>query len=510
MAGLVDQYGVPVSATDAAARRTTGGMRRARLFNSTTGLGGRGDKSVGADFMPVAMQRQDAERIYQMSWTCARLVDIVVDDMFAAGRRWTGDDEGANKAMEEAEAELNVWTVLPDSIKAGRIFGTGCMLVFLEVGEDENPLDPMEIPEGGIANLVSVDRWSMSVQNWQTDRRIKGYGSPYQYRWSGRIFGSPSPFEGGGEPAVPDPATTAANVLINRDRMFRFDGVRSPLTEGWTSGPWQREWGVSIITRALDDIMRDAEMAHAAGHLVNEASVWVQKIQNFRETLARGQVEKGDISPEELAMEVNELRSIYRTLFIDAQDDAERRDVSWGGLIDVLNGQVDRLAAIGGIPITRFRGTSATGLSATGEGDARDWRITVEALRAKSIDPILDRRLDKMLARHAGLAEPPEWEWNELGDMTAKEEAEVTKLRAEAGTLVLQAGAIDEEELRERLSQDEWWGAFGEFTPSVSTELEIENARQAAEKHETDLEIAKNPPPPPPAAGGGAQPKGGG
>ena len=99
---ILNQYGRPMSATDAGpvdSARGPSAPRRARLTNRTTGLGGRGDKSLGAEFTAVCLDRHAAERLYQMSWTSKRLVRTIVDDMFAAGRRWTGEDESANKAM---------------------------------------------------------------------------------------------------------------------------------------------------------------------------------------------------------------------------------------------------------------------------------------------------------------------------------------------------------------------------------------------------------------------------
>ena len=501
---ILDQYGLPLTATDAGVPLVTGGRtRQPRIVNRSTGLGTGLDKGVGAEFQAIALDREQAERLYQMSWTCGKLVDTVVDDMFAAGRRWTGADEGANKAMEKAENDLGLWLALPDAIKAGRIFGTGAMLLFTSTAGEDTPLAPEDIKEGMLANLVSVDRWSLSVQNWQTDMRMPGYGQPYQYIWNGRTFGfpaSPSGMEGG---STRPPY--AQNVILNKDRMFRFDGVRSPLTEGWTSGPWHREWGISVLTRAIDDVMRDVSMVAAAGHLVNEASVWVQKIPDFREALARGMEEKGEASVEQIAEATNSLRSIYRTVFIDVEGEATRVDVTWGGLAEVLHKQTERIAAIEGIPITRFLGTSATGMSATGEGDARDWRITVEATRARTVDPILTHRLDVMLARHAGITgDPPEWEWNTLGDMTDGEYSELTHKRTEATLLAYQAGLVDEDEARERLSQDEWWGELGPYTMPLSMEMEAE----AAERDRQDksaLETAKLAAA---AAGGGNAPPG--
>ena len=64
------------------------------------------------------------ETLYRMSWAARKMVRIVVDDMFVRGRRWTGQDEGAIKAMEKAERELKAMPRLADAMIAGRLFGS--------------------------------------------------------------------------------------------------------------------------------------------------------------------------------------------------------------------------------------------------------------------------------------------------------------------------------------------------------------------------------------------------
>ena len=480
---LLDQFGRPLTAHDAGPTAVPT-QRLPRLVNPRTGMGGAADRQLGTDFAAVRLTPEAAQRIFQMSWVAHRLVTCIVDDMFAAGRSWTGDDEGANQAMEEAEADLRLWERLPAAMIIARIFGTGILLVCTDKDEFDKPLKPADVREGSLTNLVAIDRWSLGLHTWHQDLTKPRYGEPYQYRWNRRAHGLPGPKD-----SVDQRQTS--QVVINTDRCFRFDGIKPPMTDGWRSGPWEREWGVSILTRALDDLLRDAEMAHGMGQLVTEASIWVHKVEGYREALARGVTEKGDVSVEDLAAAINEKRSIYRSLFIDAQDEAGREDVTWAGLPDVTQAQLQRICAIEGIPITRFLGTSATGLSATGDGDARDWRITVEAFRRKHLDPILTRRLDVMIARHAGLSEPPKWEWNKLGEMTEAEKAEVTSKLSKAVVEVLGAGAIDEEEARERLSKDDFWGPFGEFTPSLETELEISNQMAAQEREKEKLQQSK-------------------
>ena len=89
-------------------------------------MGGATDKDIGGAFLAFRMAREEAEQLYAMSWAAAKMVDIPIDDMFWRGRRFTGDDQSAIDAFQEAEHELGLMTALPNAMKAGQIFGTGC------------------------------------------------------------------------------------------------------------------------------------------------------------------------------------------------------------------------------------------------------------------------------------------------------------------------------------------------------------------------------------------------
>ena len=446
---LVNQYGREFSAVeDAGAGRTSRGPR---LANVKTGMGTELDKGLGSVFVPRRMERTEAEGLYQMSWTGAKMIDVPVDDLFVRGRRWTGDDAGAIEAMEAAEKELLAMTWLGNSMKAGRIFGSALLIICTDDGKFEEPLKPEDVKEGSVVNLWVVDRWSASVQNWQTDPTKPRYARPHQYRVSGRIFGSPD-----GEIILANTSTTSQNVLVHHDRLIRFDGTRSPLTEGWTSGPWEREWGVSMFTRVIDEILRDVTMHAGVGHLMDEASIWVDKVQGFRE-MVRGRTPPGMPTIEEIATEASLMRSLYRTKFMDKADDSERVAVSFAGIAELMNQQSQRLAAAGDIPMTRFMGMSPGGMNATGESDRDNYGVMVAANQKNRLEPALDR-LDPILAAHAGLAEPPEYEWIPLFELSEGDQAEVTKVRTETTLKALLEDAVDVDEARERLSQDPWWG----------------------------------------------------
>ena len=486
---LLNQYGNPyIYATDAGPSRGRGTVspRHPRLVNNVTGMGGATDKDIGSAFYAYRMAREEAEQLYAMSWAAAKMVDIPIDDMFWRGRRFTGDDQGAIDAFQEAEHELGLMTALPNAMKAGQIFGTGLMVLCpLEPsgdGDMDKPFTPDNVKEGGLANLWVVDRWACSVQNWQTSPFLPRYGEVYQYRVNARIFGSPDPLMTG-PPGVSSLSASGSHI-VNRDHAFRFDGMRSPLTEGWTSGPWEREWGVSLFTKAIDAIARHASAHANAGQLLNEASIWVQKVQGFKQGI-RGRPIPGEATIDELAVEQSMLRSNYRTQFMDAEDEAERIAVAFAGIPDLLDKFQEILAVIAGVPMTRWNEQSPAGMNATGKSDANNWALTVAAMQTRRLDPVL-KRLDPFIARHAGLREAPEYEWIPLTDVTEKEQAEIDKLNTETLNLGLTGGWTDEDEVRERASQIELWGEL-----AANWEPPVDEMEQAQQEMDADLNAAR-------------------
>ena len=284
---------------------------------------------------------------------------------------------------------------------------------------------------------------------------------------------------------------------------------RSPLTEGWTTGPWEREWGISELTKALDAIAREAATNAGVGHLVQEASVWVQKVMNFKESI-RCRPAPDEPTAEEMAVEANLLKSIYRIMFIDAEDDAERVNMTWAGLPDIMDKQWQLLAAIADTPMTRFLSQSPAGMNATGSSDADNYAIRVAAMQKRLLDPVL-RKLDIMVARHAGLNEPPEYEWVPLTDLSEKDRAETAKLQGETLNLAYTDGVIDEDEYRERLSQNEFWGELGSWAgPNQMQELEFGREDQKAEEqaHRMKAMASSNGNGGPPKNGNGGRPNG--
>ena len=407
--------------------------------NPWTGAGGQAAKSEGGFFTPTRLHsRALLETLYVQSWAARKFIDIPVDDMLIRWRIFSDDDEDGVRAMADAESRHRVRSRLARAMKSGRLHGSACMVIATMDAPLLDPLDLDRLRPGDLSNLIVFDRYDASVAGYDLDPFSPSYGEPTGYRFTSR--GGPI-------------------LEVDASRVLRFDGIEPLSLTGWQA--YDQDWGVSEIVPVMLSILQDAGIAGGVAHLAAEASVPVIKLQDFKLALAGERTETG-LSPSELGEEINLHRSIYRTMFMDVEDEYERVSVAFAGLADLMDRFARRLAAAADIPATRFWGQSPVGMNATGESDMRNYAVRVAALQeARLRSPLAV--LDEVLARDAGLAEPLPYEFASLLDLSDAEKAETAKVRAEAVNTAIQAGLIDENEGRAALSGDPVFGELDEL-----------------------------------------------
>ena len=171
-------------------------------------------------------------------------------------------------------------------------------------------------------------------------------------------------------------------------------------------------------------------------------------------------------------------------MFADTADQIERINVSTlAGVAELLNVYAGRLAAIAGIPATRFLGRSPVGMNATGESDSENYALMVRAIQERDLTAPL-RKLDTVVAANAGIlqdGEPPPYEWISLMDVSEQDRATVARTYAEASAIAYDRGAMDENEVRERLSQVEFFGELEPIDEAVLEERRNPNPQEEVE-----------------------------
>lgn len=482
--GLVlDASGQPWSGGNSIAYRhanpTYGGAR-----NPLSGMGGALDKGDATYFYPTRLYtRRQIYPMYVESWAAKKIVDIPVDDMFIKGRRHKAEDESVMETLYELEGEFATEEHMALAMKAARLFGTGLVLFVTGDRKLEERLELDRIKEGDLKAVHHYDRFHCTVEEVNTDLSDPNCGKPERYK------------------ITPTNGDIDAFV-VHHTRVLRFDGV-PPVSQSWDS-TYDEWWGVSVLIQCIQEIIHDVGIAGGLAHLAQEAAIPVLKLQDVGDLMA-AKPAPGEKTLEEYAIEVDRFKSLFRTYIIGAEDDFKRDSVSLMGFADALNAQGLRMAASAGISSTRFMSRSPVGMNATGEGDAVNDAKLVLAMQEKMLDRPM-RWVDKLYARHAGLPDPPEFEWVPLVDLSDEQKAVVSHKKAEAISLVVQAGVISEDEGREKLDGDDLFGELGEAPP------ELKQAREL--QLEADTHIPPDPVPKAPAAGatgpGKGKPAGGG
>ena len=431
-------------------------------INTKSGAGTDSDKAIWGYYQPnIGVTRQILETVYTESWVAKKIIDIPVDDALSRWRSWdVDDDEGVVERMQEAETDLMLRQRVARAMKSARLYGTGMILIVTKSAPLEEPLDYDALREGDLSNLLVLSRYDAEVSSRIIDIYDPDFGRPETYRLTYRGLD---------------------HLSVHASRVLRFEGIE-PIT-GMTWEQYDQDWGVSELQPLLTLIVQEAELISGVATLATEASLPVMKLAQLREALA-GQADPDRAAPEEVLRSNLAMKSIYRTLVVDSEDEFERVAVSFAGLPELMDRYARRLAAAADIPATRFWAQSPIGLNATGDSDAGNYALAVEAMQRRMISPVLDK-LDRVIAAHAGIAEPPEYRWLSLLEMSEAERSANAKTKIEMVVAAVQGGLIDEYEGRAILTGDEVIGDL-EDDPDWLAEQEEEMALEPLQMQPLD------------------------
>ena len=336
--------------------------------NPVTGAGGLSDRGEHGFFTPTRIySKWGLESLYVEPWAARKFLDIPVDDMLIRWRRFLDElDEAAAQAMREAEERHRVQDKLAQVIKAGRLYGSAFLVMATMEAPLNEPLAVERVRPGDLKNLLVFDRYDTSIVARDPDPFSPTYGEPLSYSFTGR--GSPT-------------------LVVHASRVLRFDGLRPLSVTGWQA----LRPGLGRLGGGAGDSKRPAgRWYRQRRHPLDgrgQRSGWSRCTTSKRPwPKAASRRSPTMWGPDTMGEEINRSRSIYRTLFLDSEDEFERVAVTFAGLSELMDQFARRLAAAD-IPATRFWGQSPVGLNATGESDMRNYALRVAAMQKAKLRP---------------------------------------------------------------------------------------------------------------------------
>ncbi len=164
-------------------------------------------------------------------------------------------------------------------------------------------------------------------------------------------------------------------------------------------------------------------------------------------------------------------------------DKIEQQDTSLNDLDAVIMTQYQIVAAAANVPATKLLGTTPKGFNSTGDYETDSYHEELESVQTNDLEPFVDRHMvclirSEILPRFAVKPFDVECTWEPLATLSAKELADVNKVKAETDKALKDAGAIDGTDIRNRVSGDELSGHNG--IPSLTDEDPIDADPQTA------------------------------
>lgn len=444
-------------------------------YNALTGLGGSRDKSTAAEFCPpVHLGQTTLENLYAGDDLARRIVDAYVIDAMREGVVIAGDEDG--DVSEEAES-LDAWALFQDAGIWGRLHGGGFLLLGVEDGLQDKPLNLETMREGSLKWIMDLDRWSVTPNGFYKDPTQENYGEPETYRVSvpGTLDGK---FQG---------------RVVHESRLIRFGGINTSRRRRASNNTYDDSALVPVY-----DVLRDTNTVWRSGvFAAQDMTQGVFKVKNLVQMIANGQRD-----PLLQRMEiVDQSRSVARSVVVDAdmEDFTTVEGKGLGSFPGVATLTWQRLAAAACMPVTVLMGVSPAGMNATGESDIRLWYDHVAAWREDSLLPQAIR-LVEVLARSAGV-DPSELvvSFPALWQMSDQEEATYRKTIAETDAIYIDKSVVLPEEVAvSRWGGDEYSAEMDGMDPELRETLAALELEKLEEKASTP-----DPPPPPSPFGGG-------
>lgn len=331
-------------------------------------------------------------------------------------------------AIKRHDKRLQINEQLQEFAYFGRVFGVRHLMADIQSDDPEyyeKPFNPDGITPGSYRGLTQIDPYWISPVLVSSDAD----------RPESRHFYDPTYW-------------TIQGRRIHRSHLIIFKGPQvADLLK-----PTYRYGGVSVTQQIY-------ERVYSAERTANEAPMLAQ---TKRMTVLKTDVKKAmaDQTAFDAAMTWwrNKMDN-YGANVIGMDDEISQMDTSLADLDATIMTQYQLVASVAGVPVTKLIGTVPKGFNATGEYDESSYHESLESLQTNKLTAVLDRHYLCLMRSNIApkfKVPPPNISvvWNPLDTVTAKEQAEVNLINAQAGAQLVTSGAIDGMDERARITAD--------------------------------------------------------
>ncbi|MCA6941337.1 DUF1073 domain-containing protein [Pectobacterium polaris] len=412
------------------------------LANMMTGMGTERDRRTFNRFMFNMLQDfAELEAAYIDNWIARDIIDIPVDDSTREWREFASDDA---TAIREAEKLYNVQSVTQDAFKWAGVYGGAGVLMITDQPFNK-PLKVKKIKQGSLKRLLVLDRMFINGQAFNvTNPLAENYMLPDYFVVNG------------------------GSQQIHYSHFVKAPGAPLPMRLRMINGGWDD----SRLRRCLEDVKDAVSAKSGVAALIQEANIDVINRENLANDLAAGDMD--DVIAQRYNI-FGMMKSLYRLALLDNNEKFERKQISFGGLGEILSVLMEWTAGAAGIPMTRLFGVQAKGLGDSGQGDMNNYYNTIRGGQESKYRPFL-KRIDEVLIRST-LGTMPDGLDFEFAPLSQPTDTELSAQRladAQADDIRLDQGVVRRSQVARKLMEQGVYGIKGSDITDIESDEKAE------------------------------------
>lgn len=423
------------------------------LANMMTGMGTERDRRTFNRFMFNMLQDfAELEAAYIDNWIARDIIDIPVDDSTREWREFASDDA---TAIREAEKLYNVQSVTQDAFKWAGLYGGAGVLMITDQPFNK-PLRVKKIKQGSLKRLLVLDRMFINGQAFNvTNPLAENYMLPDYFVVNG------------------------GSQQIHYSHFVKAPGAPLPMRLRMINGGWDD----SRLRRCLEDVKDAVSAKGGVAALIQEANIDVINRENLANDLAAGDMD--DVIAQRYNI-FGMMKSLYRLALLDKNEEFDRKQISFGGLGEILSVLMEWTAGAAGIPMTRLFGVQAKGLGDSGQGDMNNYYNTIRGGQESKYRPFL-KRIDEVLIRST-LGTMPDGLDFEFAPLSQPTDTELSAQRladAQADDIRLDQGVVRRSQVARKLMEQ---GVYGIKESDIT---DIESDEKAERDGDYEFQLAE-------------------
>lgn len=296
----------------------------------------------------ITLQQYLLTYLYKTYGILGKIIDIPVDDAYKGNGFELDADSINEKDLKELEDNLNKYQdieKIKTARKWARLFGGGALIAI--TGDDlKSPLQVERLHNQEL-EFMAVDRWQLaySLPNvWMRG----GMWSLTQYE--SREFDS--------------------NSAIHPSRVFPVHGKSSP----YLISQQVQGWGLSVYEQIFQDMSTFFKSRNALFELIDEAKTDILKLSTLQTALTN------DTSMNALQRMVDFIarnKNYKSQITIPTTDDYDQKQISFGGLGEILKEIRIMIAGSANMPVNKIWGEGVTGFG-SGEDSLENYNSQIE------------------------------------------------------------------------------------------------------------------------------------